>query len=248
MRQRLEEEPIHHHAASSHHASDGPKNWILEVISSRPWSLTARHWKEKNSSNHHLKKGVNSLFIFLGKFLKCMADEHQNKHVARSMLLRWSTSPLDGRTFKGSIVNKIRKECLFMFFLKLALIWKLLLGVLSVNFISQLLWSERSIRSTIHAFCMTYISYMEDMPRIMEANYPLGPLGWCHIGLAASRHHFAIYSWLYKYILIYIYIFIWVFPKNRGIPKCMGYNFTMENPIKIDDLGVPLFKETPICV
>ena len=32
--------------------------------------------------------------------------------------------------------------------------------------------------------------------------------------------------------------------KNRGTPKWMVY--FMENPIKIDDLGVPLFLETPI--
>ena len=31
--------------------------------------------------------------------------------------------------------------------------------------------------------------------------------------------------------------------KNRGTPKWMVYN---GNPIKIDDLGVPLFSETPI--
>ena len=31
--------------------------------------------------------------------------------------------------------------------------------------------------------------------------------------------------------------------KNRGIPKWMVYN-EMENPIKMDDLGVPLFSET----
>ena len=29
--------------------------------------------------------------------------------------------------------------------------------------------------------------------------------------------------------------------KNRGAPKWMVYN---ENPIKMDDLGVPLFSET----
>ena len=32
--------------------------------------------------------------------------------------------------------------------------------------------------------------------------------------------------------------------KNRGTPKWMVY--FMENPIKIDDLGVPLFLETPM--
>ena len=34
--------------------------------------------------------------------------------------------------------------------------------------------------------------------------------------------------------------------KNRGTPKWMV--FAMENPITMDDLGVPQFLETPICV
>ena len=34
--------------------------------------------------------------------------------------------------------------------------------------------------------------------------------------------------------------------KNRGTPKWMAYNGKPENPIKMDDLGVPLFLETPI--
>ena len=38
---------------------------------------------------------------------------------------------------------------------------------------------------------------------------------------------------------------IWVFPKNRGTPKWMVK--IMENPIKMDDLGVPLFSETSMC-
>ena len=40
-----------------------------------------------------------------------------------------------------------------------------------------------------------------------------------------------------------VLIFIWVFPEI-GVPQ-NGW-FTMENPIKMDDLGVPLFLETPI--
>ena len=34
--------------------------------------------------------------------------------------------------------------------------------------------------------------------------------------------------------------------KNRGTPKWMVDRLIMENPIKMDDLGIPLFSETSI--
>ena len=38
---------------------------------------------------------------------------------------------------------------------------------------------------------------------------------------------------------------IWVFPKNRDTPKCMVY---IGKPFKMDNLGVPPFKETSIYI
>ena len=41
--------------------------------------------------------------------------------------------------------------------------------------------------------------------------------------------------------------FKWVFPKIGVFPPKWMVKI-MENPIKMDDLGVPPFKETPICL
>ena len=53
-------------------------------------------------------------------------------------------------------------------------------------------------------------------------------------------------KYTYEYIYIYgdTYIYKGV-SKNRGTPKWMVK--ILENPIKMDDLGVRLFSETPIC-
>ena len=46
-------------------------------------------------------------------------------------------------------------------------------------------------------------------------------------------------------VFLYVWIGIWVFPKNRGTPKWMVK--IMENPSKMDDLGVPpIFGNTHI--
>ena len=59
--------------------------------------------------------------------------------------------------------------------------------------------------------------------------------------------YFPIESRLFNrdpYFMLYEIIPIWVFPKIGGTPKWMVK--IMENPLKMDDLGVPLFLETPI--
>ena len=47
---------------------------------------------------------------------------------------------------------------------------------------------------------------------------------------------------------ISLYIYIWLYMRVSINGGTQNRWFAMENPIKMDDLGVPLFWETSICI
>ena len=77
---------------------------------------------------------------------------------------------------------------------------------------------------------------MQDVPRSSQVGwFPRG--GW-------SRLYLLPMAWLFATVILY-HIGV---SKNRGTLKWMVYNGKPENPIKMDDLGVPLFLEISIYI
>ena len=70
-------------------------------------------------------------------------------------------------------------------------------------------------------------------------------LGKDTLGKCSAKTHTLTCVDMYQIMYIYTPIPTWVFPKIE-VPQ-NGW-FIMDKMIKMDDLGVPSFKETPTCI